>query len=363
MSIIVNASRIGKVGGLRRFATAVVNCFQGVPGVSAVVAPAGIHLTGDVDQWCVPAWLASGAQISVLRPVLWLAYCAFCFPGSRRNRVLSSTHHVLPFRKHQIVTIHDLRSYYYPDSWAQALYYRLVLPSALRHCDGILTVSESSRNLLVSVYCISADRIHVVPNVVDYEFLGPAAGEVGDANGYLLTVGSSWKHKNVTELLRMHEYWVSRYRLKIVASPGQYWEELLRLVNELALQDRVEFLSNVTPTQLLSLYQRCAALVYPSTMEGFGLPPLEAMACGRPVIVSDIAPFRELYGEIPIYVQLGETESWRAAFAALEKYSEERIGSGIEHARTYSLAQMRKALFCALRSIWGDDCLEEASNV
>jgi glycosyltransferase involved in cell wall biosynthesis len=362
MSIIVNASRIGRVGGLRGFARAVVHCLEGVSGVSTV-APTGIHLTGEIEQQYVPACLASSARISVLRPVLWLAYGAFCFPGSRSNRVLCSTHHVLPFRKHQIVTIHDIRPYYHPDSWVQAVYYRFVLPSALKRCDGILTVSESSRNLLVSVYRIESERVHVVPNVVDCEFLGPAAAEAADASGYLLTVGSSLKHKNVTELLRMHKYWASKYRLKIVASAGQYRKVLLKMVNELAMQDRVEFLPEVSPAELLSLYQHCAALVYPSTMEGFGLPPLEAMACGGPVIVSDIAPFRELYGEVPIYVQLGETESWRAAFAALDGYSGARIRSGVEHARSYSHAQMRIALFRALRTIWGDDCLHEISRV
>lgn len=362
MSIIVNASRIGCVGGLRGFAKALVQCLEGFPCISVVV-PSGIHLTRENELQFVPAWLASGAQISLLRPVLWLAYGAFCFPGARTRRVLSSTPHVLPFRKHQIVTVHDIRSYYYPDSWVQAFYYRFLLPSALKRCDGILTVSESSRSLLVSVYRLEQERIHVVPNVVDCELLRPAANGAVDADRYLLTVGSSWKHKNVTELLRMHEFWASRYRLKIVASAGQYREVLVKMVRQLGIQDRVELLSEVSPKELLLLYQHCAALVYPSTMEGFGLPPLEAMACGRPVIVSDIAPFRELYGEVPVYVQLGNSESWRAAFAALEGYSEARIRSGIEHAKSYSQARMRSSLLCALRAIWGDDCLGEISKV
>ena len=92
-------------------------------------------------------------------------------------------------------------------------------------------------------------------------------------------------------------------------------------------------------------------------MEGFGLPPLEAMACGRPVIVSDIAPFRELFAEVPLYVQLGNRESWRAAFTALEEYSELRIRSGIERARSFSQARMRGSVFGALRAIWGEDFL------
>jgi glycosyltransferase involved in cell wall biosynthesis len=292
-----------------------------------------------------------------------LAYSSVCFPGASDLRVLCSTHHVLPFRKHQIVIVHDIRSYYHPDSWVQAFYYRFLLPRSLKRCDGILTVSESSKNLLVSVYRIEPERVQVIPNVVDCEFWRPASNGTPHNDRYLLTVGSTWKHKNVTELLRMHRCWASRYRLKIVAGASQYAESLKQMVNELKIQDRVELLSGVSRTELLSLYQHCAALVYPSIMEGFGLPPLEAMSCGRPVIVSDIDLFRELFGDIPLYVQLGNVESWRAAFAALDGYSEVRIRSGIEHARSFSQARMRRSLFCALRTIWGKDSLGEISNL
>jgi glycosyltransferase involved in cell wall biosynthesis len=339
-----------------------VGCFEGIPGISIVV-PSGIHLTGKSEQRFVPAWLASHARISWWRPVLWMVYSAVCFPRASTLRVLCSTHHVLPFRKHQIVIVHDIRQYFYPDSWVQAFYFRFLLPRALKRCDGILTVSESSKNLLVSVYSLDPERVQVIPNVVDCKFWTPATNGTRHADRYLLTVGSTWTHKNVTELLRMYEFWASSYRLKIVAGASQYTELLMKMVKDLKIQDRVEFLSGVSPAELLSLYQHCAALVYPSIMEGFGLPPLEAMSCGRPVIVSDIAPFRELFGDVPLYVQLGNVESWRAVFAALGGYSEVRVRSGIERARSFSQVQMRSSLFRALRTIWGEDFLGEISKV
>ena len=359
MSIIVNASRIGNVGGLRSFAKSLMQCFEGIPGI-CVVVPSGIHLTIEHEEHFVPSWLASHLRNSPLRPLLWWAYSAVLFPGNSTLQVLGSTHHVLPFRKHQIVTVHDIRPYYYPDNWAQAVYFRYLLPRMLKRCDGVLTVSESSKNLLVSVYGLKREQVHVVPNVVECEFLLPSSSGARDADRYLLAVGSTWKHKNVAELLRMHEYWAPTYKLKIVAAAGEYAEFLMRMANHLQIQNRVEFLSGTSSMDLLSLYQHCAALVHPSTMEGFGLPPLEAMSCGRPVIVSDIAPFRELYGDVPIYVQLGDVESWRSAFAALEGYSEVRISSGIERAKSFSHSKMRQSLFCALRAIWGEDFLGEA---
>jgi glycosyltransferase involved in cell wall biosynthesis len=220
-----------------------------------------------------------------------------------------------------------------------------------------LTVSETSKDLVVSVYGLKPERVKVIPNVVDCEFWRQSAHEAADEDQYLLTVGSTWPHKNVAELLKMHELWASKYRLKIVAGSSQYTELLMKMVNDLRIQNRVELLSGISSTQLLSLYQHSAALVYPSVMEGFGLPPLEAMSCGRPIIVSDIATFRELFGEVPIYVQLGNSESWRAAFAGLEEYSEPRIQSGIKRARSYSQARMRGSVLDALRAIWGEDFL------
>jgi glycosyltransferase involved in cell wall biosynthesis len=356
LSIILNASRIGKFGGQRSFGEALVRCFDGLPGISVVV-PSGIQLAGEFEQYFVPAWLGSHPRTSLWRPALWFAYGTVLFPGDFTRRVLCSTHHVLPLRKNQIVIVHDIRSYYYPDNWLQGFYYRFLLPRALKRCDGILTVSESSKDLIVSVYGLKPERVQVIPNVVDSEFWRPSTNASADTDLYLLSVGSTWPHKNVAELLKMHECWASKYRLKIVAGSSQYTELLMKMVNDLRIQDRVELLSGISSAELLSLYQHCAALVYPSVMEGFGLPPLEAMACGRPVIVSDIAPFRELFGEVPVYVQLGSEESWRAAFAALEEYSEPRIRSGIDRARSFSQARMCSSVFGALRAIWGEDCL------
>lgn len=352
--VVVNAARIGDVGGLRTFLQAMIRCFEETSCAVNVVVPAGESIDSAITT---PKWLASPSHVSSLRPILWWFYGAACFPAKSGTKILCSTHHVLPFRKHQIVTVHDIRPYYYPDSWAQHFNFRYLLPRALKRCDGVLTVSEATKESLLSVYGLERDRVHVVPNIVDTNFFQPCdSGNRGD-DPYLLTVGSTWKHKNVAELLRMHEYWSRRYKLKIVAGKGQYLDSLKKLVVKLGIENQVEFLSGLSAVKLRSLYQNCASLVYPSVMEGFGLPPLEAMACGRPVIVSDIAVFRELYGDVPLYARLGDVESWKNAFASLETYSEDRIRSGMDRANAFSLERMRKALFGALEAIWGDGVL------
>jgi glycosyltransferase involved in cell wall biosynthesis len=281
------------------------------------------------------------------------------FPGRADGNVLSSTHHVLPLRKHQVVTVHDIRPYYYPDTWVQRLNFHFVLPRALKGCDGVLTVSEATKKLLVSVYGLEPGGVFVVPNSVDSEFFSPCTTRSEREAPYLLSVGSTWKHKNVGELLQMYRCWATKYRLKIVAGAGQYLESLKKMSAVLGIRDRVEFLTDVPATRLRSLYQDCSAFVYPSVMEGFGLPPLEAMSCGRPVIVSDIPLFRELYGGAPIFVRLGDVASWNQAFLDLGSITDERLNIGVLHARSFTQERMRVCLLSALERIWGETFVEE----
>jgi GT2 family glycosyltransferase len=345
----VNATRVGETGGLKCFAQAMLQCLSSsYEGVLAIL-PERVTAPMRMKTYRTPGWLGSSSFVSRMRPLLWLAYSALLFPISRSTRVLSTTHHVLPFRRRQIATVHDLRPYYEPDSWLQGFYFQHMLPRLLRRCDGLLTVSESSKSEIVSVYRIDAEKVHVVPNSVDVRRFETRATS-GDTVGppYLLMVGASWKHKNAAELLSLHSLWAPHFRLKLLAGEGQYRTHLMSLTLMLELEDIVDFPVAVSYEELIDLYHGCAALVYPSRMEGFGLPPVEAMACGKPVLVSDIPVFRELFAEVPLYVRLGDAESWRQAFATLQKIlragDESRIAAGVALANSFSQERMDTAL-------------------
>ncbi len=166
-------------------------------------------------------------------------------------------------------------------------------------------------------------------------------------------VGATWRHKNAHELIANADLWVDRYQLKILAGKSAYAQELRELVRVVGSGD-IEFVEYVADDELVSLYQNAAALVYPSVMEGFGIPPLEAAACGTPVIVSDVEVFREIYADFPIYVKLGDRNSWRLAFHELEDDGamEAKIRRGIERASEFTKARMCEQLTLALREIW-----------
>jgi glycosyltransferase involved in cell wall biosynthesis len=355
----INASRIGTRGGLRTYAEAVIRCLANRYTDVDIVLPRAISVPSGIKTFLLPEWLGGSSRVSTLRPVLWLVYSALLFPGRNSRRVLSTTHHALPFHKHQILTVHDLRPYFEPDTWVQKFYFHKMLGRALRRCDGILTVSETSKRDIIAVYGIDANKIFVAHNAVDLPAVRPEEYSVSMLEGrpYLLMVGASWRHKNATEVLDNHASWASRFRLKILAGAGQYREQLKMRAAELGIWEKVDFLEAANEAELAGLYRDCSALVYPSRMEGFGLPPLEAMAYGRPVIVSDIAVFREIFGDVPYYVELGNPASWEHAFSEiLPKGTESeatRCRESLAIASRYTREKMCSALTAALQDIWG----------
>lgn len=241
----------------------------------------------------------------------------------------------------------------------QTVYFHVFLPVALRRCDGILTVSEVSKQQLVAIYGIDPRTVHVVPNAIDLSYYHDASVKLhhpDHAHPYLLMVGASWKHKNAMAVLEHHALWKQNFRLKIVAGAGQYAKQLRERSLALGISAKVDFVQDVTDLELAALYRSCSALVYPSSMEGFGLPPLEAMAWGKPVLISDIPVFRELFGDVPTFIKLDETSSWKQAFDGLTNKANmegsEQMQRRIDLASSYSTQRMCDALNAALEDIW-----------
>jgi glycosyltransferase involved in cell wall biosynthesis len=352
--IVVNLSRIGKrSGGLAVFSKQVVQCLQAWCPIVVVSPETDTDCTAPSIR--VPQWIANTPEVSRARPVLWLLYTSFWFPEKHR-RILSTTHHAIPGARRQIISILDLRPYFAPDSFMQRAYFHYFLPRAARAVDGILTISEVSKRLIVSVYGVSPDKVRVVPIGVDVSRFRPLGQSMRKEESYLLCIGATWAHKNVHELLSHHEFWSHRYRLLVTAGQGAYRRRLQHLTSQLGIAHRVQFLHFLDEREMVRLYQGASALVYPSLMEGFGIPPLEAMACGVPVIASDIEVFREIYGEIPIYVTLGDPASWKAAFETLDRPSavEHKIQEGLKIAGSYTEERMCEGLKRALLDLWPD---------
>lgn len=221
------------------------------------------------------------------------------------------TAYYMPCR--QVVTIYDVISARYPEylpSPAMRLVFELTTRLALRVADQVLTLSDASRQDLVTLYGIDPDRITVTPLAAGPKFR-PADGRTVDElrgrlrlpDRYVLYVGINKPHKN---LVRLIEAWAQvtesndrGYHLVVAGREDPRFPEARERAAALGL-DSVVFLGAVAEQDLPALYSGAELFVYPSLYEGFGLPVIEAMACGIPVACSDVSSLPEVAGDAAI---------------------------------------------------------------
>jgi alpha-1,3-rhamnosyl/mannosyltransferase len=235
---------------------------------------------------------------------------------------LSHFQHALPLglRGPSVVTIHDL--HFEDDPSAMGLLDRLtfkaVVPRAVRKADHVLAVSERTKRDVVAFYGVPEDKVTVTPHGVDPAF---APGD-GTHDGYLLFVGAVQARKDPLAALRAAQ----DVGLPLVVVGPEKEPELARELRARGADVR----GWVEKPALAQLYRRAAALVLPSRHEGFGVPVLEAMASGTPVVVSDDPALREVAGDAGVY---GEpADAVRRALADRERF----VRAGIERAAQFS---------------------------
>jgi glycosyltransferase involved in cell wall biosynthesis len=247
-----------------------------------------------------------------------------------------------------VVSVYDTLAWDHPH-WLTVpnrLQQRLLLPRALRSSARVLTPSEFSRSRVLELFEIEAERVHVTSGGVDECFTpGPPADErlarLGVARPYLLTVGALQPRKNVEAAVRAFERLAAdgaEHALVIVGGRGWSDEPLLRRVRSSPAAARIVLTGRVGDDDLVELYRGADCFVFPSRYEGFGLPPLEAMACGTPVVSSGRASLEEVVGEAALIVDPDDDE-------AIERAVAELISSGELRARLIARGRERAATF------------------
>lgn len=217
-----------------------------------------------------------------------------------------------------VVTVHDLSFLRVPDTHSvESRRYYSGIHRTARTAERIICPSQATADDLLDMTTADPDRIRVI-----YEAPDPRFGEVGpkfrSADGerpYILTVGSIEKRKNfktiVEALATMSP--ADRPDVKIVGSPGSAYDDCIRQISRYDLTSRIEFLGRLSTEMIASLYRGAAAMVYPSLYEGFGLPVVEAMACGAPVITSTSSCLPEIAGDAAILVAPEDVDGLRNA--------------------------------------------------
>lgn len=208
-----------------------------------------------------------------------------------------------------IFTLHDLNHLCVPDNSnaTKRAYYKYIIRPACHRAAFVLTVSEYSKREISAWAGISEEKIVNVGNGVGHPFTseGPRR-EVG--YDYLLYVGSHKSNKNLHRLLKAFSISGICGKVRLILT-GKASSWLQSEIGELRLGERVEFVDSVNNEDLACLYRGALAFVFPSLYEGFGLPPLEAMACGVPVLTSNVCSLPEVVGNAGVLVDPLDVEA------------------------------------------------------
>lgn len=268
--------------------------------------------------------------------------------------VLHSPDFLPPFRRNcrSVITIHDLAFLLYPHFLTKesARYYGQI-DEAVRRTDAIIAVSEATKNDIVRLLGVPESRITVVYEAASSVFRPldrtQAAAHVRERFGvrgdYVLFISTIEPRKNVPTLLKAFHKLLKDYRLdlQLVLAGDKGWllDEVFQLVTDLGLGDHVLIPGRVSTDDLVQLYNAAQVLVAPSIYEGFGLTPLEAMACGTPVVVSNVSALPEIVGDAGLLVDPYDIEQLAVAMWRAVTDSELRqnlIAKGLKRASFFS---------------------------
>jgi glycosyltransferase involved in cell wall biosynthesis len=219
-----------------------------------------------------------------------------------------------------VITVHDLAIYrnagWFPQR--QPLSTRWVVPSSLRRADRVIAVSANTALDAEELFGVDRSRITVVPHGVSAglrpmggEELASARERLALPERFILFVGTIEPRKNLLTLLEAWAMLRDRPDLVIVGGWGWNYEPIRDRISRLG--DHVHHLDALEPSYLPAVYNLALVLAHPAWYEGFGLPPLEAMACGTPVVVSDSSSLPEVVDGAGLIVPAGDAEAWRRA--------------------------------------------------
>jgi glycosyltransferase involved in cell wall biosynthesis len=312
----------------------------------------------------MPAQLNSVKPSRALQGIKGHVWEQFYLPTQLRRRLLWSPGNTGPITvSRQVLTVHDAAALDHPEWFERkfALWYGALLPRLVRKVRAIITVSHFSRERIVQLTGVDGERVHVIANGVEARFRPANMAAVKEIRAkfelndpYILFVGSLEPRKNLKVLLQAWQLGsFDGAMLAVVGASGHLFQNL----QFDSVPEGVRLLGRVEDELLPALYSGAAGFVYPSVYEGFGLPPLEAMACGCPIAVSDIPAHREVCGSTALYFDPFSPEDLSSKLELLLRLDATSRASyaegGINRAANYSWAN-------AARDTW--QVLHDATN-
>ena len=252
-----------------------------------------------------------------------------------------------------VVSVHDIAYERYPEFFtpAEVARFRALVPLTIRRAAAVLTLSEFSKRDIVRRYCVPPEKVVVAPCAADPMYrplrdearIAETRTRYGTGEHFILCVGNVQPRKNLRRLIeayvRLRRAGATRHKLVLVGKKAWLADDTFAAARESGYAEELVFTGYVPDDDLVALYNAAELFVYPSIFEGFGLPPLEAMACGTPVVTSNTSSFPEVVGDAALTADPLDVEALAAAMAAALSDADLRArlaAQGLERATMFS---------------------------
>ena len=258
----------------------------------------------------------------------------------------------------EFVSVYDLIHELYPQYFTRHKDddFRKIKEDCIRNADLITCISRNTQEDIVEYYDLDIDKtrvIHLAHHPVFQKRDVDRAVLSFGKKPYLLYVGTRPIYKNFALFIKAYSRWKYRSEVEVVVV-GSNWLDIEKaMLLDLGIQDNIHLLSDISDDLLVNLYNLALGFVFPSLYEGFGIPLLEAMACGCPIVASRIPTTVEVAGDIPYYFETSEIESLLNSLNEVYEGNSrsKRIMEGIEHAKKYSWDKTAQETLKAYQSL------------
>ncbi|MDD5355578.1 MAG: glycosyltransferase family 1 protein [Candidatus Omnitrophica bacterium] len=349
MHIVIDARMVGKEKfGIARYVSNLVKALAAIDSqnkytvlVQNDVLSSSVRAPNMVFKRCAIKWLSLEEQWRI--PALL---------RELKPDIFHATSFVAPVMQpcKTIITIHDLFQLIFPEHFGfiKHIYYRLVIGRAIKNAAHIIAVSESTKKDLISIFKVEPRKITVTYEAAEDNFRPITDRDVIDkfrrekrlSDNFMLYVGNHKKHKNITTLLKAFKIFKANdARNHYLVMSGGKDEGIVAMAQAAGILPWLVFVKVDNDNELSLLYNAAQLFVFPSLYEGFGLPPLEAMACGTPVITANVSSLPEVIGDAGLLIDpLSVSNLARAMGQVLSDrpLAEKMAEKGLARARSFS---------------------------
>jgi glycosyltransferase involved in cell wall biosynthesis len=264
-----------------------------------------------------------------------------------------------------VITIHDLSLGRMPSGhpFEWRMYYRLVVPRVARRAAALITPTETTKREVVAAFGVATERVVAIPSGIDSTFYSqpPRDRSVNPTEPLILFPGPPIGRKNLDIVLRVlgaapPGSALAQARLEITGASASEFPRYEREIAQRGLQPRVRWLGKLPFDDLPDLYRQADLLVYPSFLEGFGFPPLEAMAAGTPVIAAAASCLPEVLADGALLVDPHDDAGFAAAAESVltkPALRQKLVAAGSARARTFTWARCAEATVAVYRAASG----------